>query len=85
MTNKHTSLNNCGKCDINKADCQTCKLAMLNLDKNAKRKFRIDDEDEDPSISERLTENKGDHSIFFLVIVAAATFAAVIGFTMMFR
>lgn len=85
MTNKHTSLNNCGKCDINKVDCQTCKLAMLNLDKNAKRKFRIDDEDEDPSISERLTENKGDHSILFLVIVAAATFAAVIGFTMMFR
>lgn len=85
MTNKHTSLNNCGKCDINKADCQTCKLAMLNLDKNAKRRFRIDDEDEDPSISERLTENKGDHSILFLVIVAAATFAAVIGFTMMFR
>lgn len=85
MTNKHTSLNNCGKCDINKADCQTCKLAMLNLDKNAKRKFKIDDEDEDPSISERLTENKGDHSILFLVIVAAATFAAVIGFTMMFR
>ena len=85
MTNKHTSLNNCGKCDINKADCQTCKLAMLNLDKNAKRKIRIDDEDDDPSISERLTENKGDHSILFLVIVAAATFAAVIGFTMMFR
>lgn len=85
MTNKHTSLSNCGTCDPNKTDCQTCKLAMLNLDKNAKRKFRIDDEDEDPSISERLTENKGDHSILFLVIVAAATFAAVIGFTMMFR
>lgn len=85
MTNKHTSLNNCGKCDINKADCQTCKLAMLNLDKNAKRKFRIDDEDEDPSISERLTENKNDKSILILFVVALATFAAVIGFTMMFR
>lgn len=84
MTNKHTSLNNCGKCDINKADCQTCKLAALNLDKNAKRKVRIDDDD-DPSISERLTDKKEDHSILILFIVAIATFVAVIGFTMMFR
>ena len=85
MVNKHTSLNNCGKCDINKADCQTCKLAALNLDKNAKRKVRIDDEDDDPSISERLTENKGDYSILLLFIVALATLAAVIGFTMLFK
>ena len=85
MTNKHTSLNNCGKCNINKADCQTCKLAALNLDKNAKRKVRIDDEDDDPSISERLTENKNDHSILLLFVVAVATFAAVIGFTMLFK
>ena len=85
MANKQTSLNNCGKCDINKADCQTCKLAVLNLDKNAMRKVRIDDEDDDPSISERLTETKGDHSILFLFIVAVATFVAVIGFTMLFR
>ena len=84
MTNKHTSLNNCGKCDIKKADCQTCKLAALNLDKNAKRKVRIDDDD-DPSISERLTDKKEDHSILILFIVAIATFVAVIGFTMLFR
>ena len=85
MTNKHTSLSNCSKCDINKADCQTCKLAVLNLDKDAKRKVRIDNEDDDPSISERLTENKSDHSILLLFIVAVAILAAVIGFTMLFR
>lgn len=47
-----------------------------------KRKFRIDDDD-DPSISERLTENSSDHSILFLFIAATLTFVLVLLFTLL--
>lgn len=93
----HSSLHNCSSCqhspDNNEGDCMTCKLAELRQNiqqaKAMKEKgetdkpFRIDDDDE-LSISERLTDKKdSDYSILYLVIAAFATLALVIFFTKM--
>lgn len=76
------------------ADCASCKLSELKkraaqkraesesvkADSEPNKKFRIDDDD-DPSISERLTENGNDHSILILFVIAFMTFLLVILFT----
>jgi len=78
-----TSLNNCPKCEHgDNMDCASCKLASLtkrsNKDTNAV-------EDDDYSISERLTENKNDYSILMLFIAAALILLSVVGFTLLFK
>lgn len=81
-------------------DCASCKLASLvkaskELKERQERKerqskgegqderFRIDD-DEELSISERLTENGSDHTILYMVLMAAMLFALVVIFSKMF-
>lgn len=94
------SLHNCGSCSHSPADggddCASCKLAGLvkasrELKENRERReqegteerFRIDDDDE-LSISERLTENGSDHTILYMVLVAVMLFALVVLFSKMF-
>lgn len=74
-------IHKCSKCDTGEVDCTTCKLATLNLQKKKSPSATV--EEDDYSISERLTENKKDNTILILVAVAALTFALVVAFTKM--
>lgn len=84
-----STLNNCGGCEhgTGKDDCAACKLAFLAERKESvKRKCDENDiEGDDYSISEKLTENKSDHSILYLVLAAFCTFGLVVLFTMLLR
>lgn len=89
-------IHNCSTCAPGKEpDCATCKLAFLSekkgsdsrkAEKNADgKKLRIDDDDEQ-SISERLTdESNGKFTILYLFVMAAAMFLLVILFTLFMR
>lgn len=88
------SLHNCASCEHSpqtaEGDCVTCKLAEIaqGIKKREAEKqqtpLRIDDDDE-LSISERLTDKKNsDYSILYLVIAAFAVFALVVLFTKLF-
>lgn len=78
-----TSLHSCSGCDnsAENTDCATCKLAFLN---EAKKKA-TQEPDDDYSISERLTEKKGDNSILYLFIAGVAVFGCVLLFTWLMR
>ncbi len=84
-----STLGSCGGCDhaAGKDDCATCKLAFLAERKESvKRKCDENDiEEDDYSISEKLTENKNDHSILYLVLAALCTFGLVVLFTMLLK
>ena len=83
-----SSLHNCSTCKPNEqgqTDCAVCKLAFLADAKKSPlpappKGSALDDDDY--SISERLTEKKSDNSILVLFIVGVATLLAVIGFTL---
>lgn len=73
-----TTIHNCGDCGTeNNIDCATCKLAFLNEKKKKPNKEEIDD---DYSISEKMTEEKGDNMILILCIMAFAILAFVVMF-----
>lgn len=76
---------NCSSCSTDgNADCTTCKLAFLN-EKSRPTKARINDEDDDYSISERLTDKTNAHGILYLVVAAIMTFALVVLFSYFMR
>ena len=83
----NSSCSTCKPNEQGQTDCAVCKLAFLAEKRNPtttlseKEGVRIDDDD-DYSISERLTEKKSDNSILVLFIVGVATLFAVIGFTL---
>lgn len=88
-----SSLRNCSTCkpnDEGQTDCAVCKLAFLadsakaKKEREAEKKLSID-EDDDYSISERLTDNKGDNTILILFIVGLLTFAATVGFVYLLK
>lgn len=75
-------LHNCPRTSTGEIiDCTTCKLASLTEKKKKECQKKRIDEDDDYSISEQLTGNKGDYSILTLAIIAAFTFALVVLFT----
>lgn len=87
MTTTHSTLHSCDSCNMRKndADCASCKLSSLKTTQsNTKRKGNKDDEEEDYSISERLTEKRRDNSILYLCIASFAILLLVLLFTKLF-
>lgn len=77
------AIHRCTKCDTGaEVDCMNCKLAELARRQEEKKndKFRIDDDD-DPSISERMTEDGNRLVIPLLFVCALLIFILVILFT----
>lgn len=78
----------CSQCGPGQvADCNTCKLALLDLDKRkaGKHPAVTPDSDDEYSICEQLTKKGNDFSILYLVIAALLVFALVIAFTLLLK
>lgn len=82
-------IHKCTDCGTDKSpDCTTCKLAFLTEDAKKKAKgnrngddTRVTVDDDDYSISERLTEDDSRVSLWLLCVIAIATFALVLLFS----
>lgn len=86
MNTTHSTLHSCDSCNMGKndADCASCKLSSLTTSQSNTKRKGNKEEEEDYSISERLTEKRRDNSILYLCIASFAILLLVLLFTKLF-